>query len=251
MRSAADFREMARISLRGNWLIAVLVGLAAALLCGTDGNILNFEVQRTVDSAELGVDLAGITVYSSHISFLDGVFDSTLVLFVIAAIVIFAVQLILGSIVGVGYARFNLDLVDGKEVSAKTLFEYLPQWKTMVIAGLLQMIYILGWTLLFIIPGIIAAYRYAMTNYILAENPELTASEAINQSKELMDGNKWRLFCLEFSFIGWAILSVLTMGIGYLWLNPYQYAASAAFYRDVTAPMADTESEEETEEPEE
>ena len=72
------------------------------------------------------------------------------------------------------------------------------------------------------------------TDYILAEHPELTASEAIEQSKELMSGNRWRLFCLQFSFIGWRILSALTFGIGNLWLRPYEQAATAAFYREIT-----------------
>ena len=85
-----------------------------------------------------------------------------------------------------------------------------------------------------IIPGIIATYSYAMTEFILAENPDLTASEAIARSKEMMSGNRWRLFCLHFSFIGWDILSSLTLGIGNMWLRPYKQAANAAFYREIT-----------------
>ena len=90
------------------------------------------------------------------------------------------------------------------------------------------------WSLLFIIPGIIATYSYAMTGYILAEHPELTASEAIERSKEMMSGNRFRLFCLQLSFIGWAILCAFTFGIGYLWLGPYREAATAAFYREIS-----------------
>ena len=73
-----------------------------------------------------------------------------------------------------------------------------------------------------------------MTGYILAENPDLSASEAIEQSKSMMAGNRWRLFCLHVSFIGWDILCSLTLGIGYLWLNPYKQAATAAFYREIS-----------------
>lgn len=80
----------------------------------------------------------------------------------------------------------------------------------------------------------IASYSYAMTEYILAENPEISANEAITMSKQMMDGNKWRLFCLDFSFIGWDILCGLTLGIGYLWLTPYKQAARAIFYREVS-----------------
>lgn len=81
---------------------------------------------------------------------------------------------------------------------------------------------------------IIASYSYAMTEYILADHPELSASEAISRSKEMMEGNRWRLFCLEFSFIGWSILCAFTLGIGYLWLTPYKEAAKAAFYREIS-----------------
>ena len=95
-------------------------------------------------------------------------------------------------------------------------------------------LYVFLWTLLFIIPGIIASLRYGMTDYILSENPEITASEAIQRSKEMMKGNCWRLFCLEFSFFGWILLAVLTCGVGYLWLTPYMSASYAAFYREIS-----------------
>ena len=73
-----------------------------------------------------------------------------------------------------------------------------------------------------------------MTPYILADNPDLSPSEALKMSKEMMRGNKWRLFCLGFSFIGWQLLCGLTLGIGYLWLNPYMAAAHADFYREIS-----------------
>ena len=98
---------------------------------------------------------------------------------------------------------------------------------------LLEGLYIFLWTLLLIVPGIIASYRYAMAPFILAENPDMTPSEAIDASKEMMDGHKWELFCLDFSFFGWLLLNVLTLGLGSLVLNPYMNAARAAFYREV------------------
>ena len=129
------------------------------------------------------------------------------------------------------YARFNLDLTAGETPSFETLFSYFPHWKTVAAAQLLQTVYIFLWTLLLVIPGIVAGYSYAMTGYILAEHPELSASEAIAQSKAMMEGNRWRLFCLQFSFIGWDVLCALTLGIGNLALRPYRHAAEAAFYR--------------------
>ena len=97
----------------------------------------------------------------------------------------------------------------------------------------LSTIYIFLWTLLLIIPGIIKSYSYALTPYILVEHPEMSANEAIEESMRLMDGHKFDLFYLQLSFIGWAILSILSLGLGFFWLIPYQMTAQAAFYRDI------------------
>lgn len=91
------------------------------------------------------------------------------------------------------------------------------------------------WTLLLIIPGIIKAFSYALTPYILLDEPELTARQAITRSCEIMQGRRWKLFCLYLSFIGWGILCLLTFGIGFLWLVPYMNASIAAFYEDARA----------------
>lgn len=91
------------------------------------------------------------------------------------------------------------------------------------------------WTLLLIIPGIMKAFSYALTPYILLDEPELTARQAITRSCEIMQGRRWKLFCLSLSFIGWGILSLLTFGIGFLWLAPYMNASIAAFYEDARA----------------
>ena len=95
-------------------------------------------------------------------------------------------------------------------------------------------IFVTLWSFLFIIPGIIASYSYAMAPYLMAENPDMGIMEAINRSKELMRGNKWRLFCLHLSFIGWVFLCMFTCGLGFLFLSPYQMLADVAFYREIT-----------------
>lgn len=115
-------------------------------------------------------------------------------------------------------------VTDRLECGFENLFSYFPNWKNILKTKVLRTIYEILWTLLLIIPGIIGSYSYAMTDYILAENPELSAKEAIARSKAMMEGNRWRLFCLEISFIGGAILSLLTLGIGSLWLIPYMEA---------------------------
>ena len=238
MKYAADFRSIARNALSGRWAIAVIAGLIASLLGAVASNGPEFKLNINDSGASVGLEFAGQQIYTSSGGWneaLTGFIVSSATFIILAAIVMAVVYFILGSVVGVGYSRFNLDLVDRqKEPEIGTLFGYFKYWKTTAVASLLQGLYVFLWSLLFIIPGIVAGYSYAMTNYILAEHPELTASEAIEQSKAMMYGHRWRLFCLQFSFIGWNLLCSLTLGIGNLWLRPYMQAAEAAFYRDVS-----------------
>lgn len=98
---------------------------------------------------------------------------------------------------------------------------------------LLCQVYTYLWTLLLIIPGIIKSCSYAMTPYILKDRPDLARNEAIELSMAMMQGHKLDYFVLCLTFIGWAILSILTLGIGYFWLLPYFYSTLANFYEEV------------------
>lgn len=237
MKLAADFRSIAREVLNGKWKIAVLAGLVAALLGAVEG--MGPEVKLNIDasSVKASLEFAGQPIFTTGRG-IDSDFGAFLVggyiYIVIAALIMGAVYFTLGSVINVGYAKFNLNLVDKLEGTFENLFAYFSYWKTTVSARLLRGIYVLLWSLLFVIPGIIASYSYAMTEYILAEHPHISASEAIALSKQMMEGNRWRLFCLEISFIGWDILCGFTLGIGHLWLTPYRQAARAAFYREVS-----------------
>jgi uncharacterized membrane protein len=111
-----------------------------------------------------------------------------------------------------------------------------------IVAGILVSLFTFLWSLLLIIPGIVKSYSYAMTFYILADNPDMAPTEAINKSKEMMKGNKWRLFCLDFSFIGWYLLSFLTLGILLLWVNPYSMQARVEFYESLKPQTAQDEA---------
>lgn len=108
-----------------------------------------------------------------------------------------------------------------------------------LITGLLQYLFLILWSLLFVIPGFIKIYSYSMTNYIIedlvAQGREIEPTEAITKSRMLMDGHKLELFLLDLSFLGWALLVPLTFGIGSLWLTPYQLTTRAAFYRQLVA----------------
>lgn len=225
---AADFRAAARQSLAGKWIIAVVTGLVAYLLGGGADSLVSFNAN--INQGTASVEIANITIHLDSIILAGWL--SSVVVFGLALLVLGA---ILGSVVEVGYADFNLALVEQRDARIEMLFGHFSNFKTAFCTRFLKWLYVLLWSLLFIIPGIMASYSYAMTAYILAEQPELTASEAIARSKQLMRGNRWRLFCLQFSFIGWDILCALTMGIGNLFLSPYRAAAEAAFYRDLTS----------------
>lgn len=239
MKLAADFRTQARQALRGKWLMAVLAGLLAALLGGTalEGPEIKFNFNPGAGVGRVSLNYVGRELASVGMDMdlrFSGWLVGAAVYLAATALVVLVLLFVVGSVVGVGYAKFNLDLVDGQEANVSRLFGYFPWWKTALVASLLQGVLILLWSLLFIIPGIVASYSYAMTGYILAEDPDLTASQAIQRSKEMMQGNRWRLFCLQLSFIGWIILCLFTFGIGNLFLNPYQTAADAAFYREIS-----------------
>lgn len=109
------------------------------------------------------------------------------------------------------------------------------QWGRIFTTSLLVQIYTFLWTLLLIIPGIIKSISYSQTGFILKDNPELKNNAAIEKSMRMMEGHKMKFFLLYLSFIGWAILSLLTLGIGLLFLAPYVYTSLAHFYEDLKA----------------
>ncbi len=143
-----------------------------------------------------------------------------------------AVFLFAGS-VGVGYNRFSLAISRGKIPEAGIVLSGFKNFATNTIAFILMFIFVLLWMLLLVIPGIVKAYAYSQTLYLLAEHPDMTAIEAITKSRELMHGNKLKLFGLSLYMLGLAILCVLTLGIGFIWLMPYQNIVFARFYDDL------------------
>ena len=125
--------------------------------------------------------------------------------------------------------------------------DFWSAFKVTFLVGL----YTFLWSLLFVIPGIIKSYAYSMSLYILAENKGKSAKECIKESMEMTDGHKMELFVLGLSFIGWALLGALTLGIAYIWITPYMLATYANAYRSlkpaVEAPVVEISTPEITE----
>lgn len=149
-------------------------------------------------------------------------------------------------LVSLGYISLYISLLRGKtptfEGSISAITENIG---TKFVSTLLVMLYTFLWSLLFIIPGIVKSYSYAMTPYILLDRPELSATDAIKESEKMMNGHKMDLFILDLSFIGWILLSMLTCGILVLYVEPYMMATKSAFYLELKGPDPEPAVEEE------
>lgn len=231
---ARDLRAKARENLAGNWLLSIGVAAVACLLGGLliGSNFIpeiTYKVEQEAASFSEAMDqLKKLTTSIGNFTFR---FSALGIL-----------QFILGGVLQLGYCRYLLNQHDQTEFSFSDLFSEFNRFGQGFAQKFLRSLYCFLWSFLFIIPGIIKSYSYAMTPYIMAENPEMTASEAITASRQMMDGHKGELFWLDLTFIGWDFLANFSLGLnnlsirfalGNLALNPYKNAARTAFYRYV------------------
>jgi uncharacterized membrane protein len=143
------------------------------------------------------------------------------------------VSIVIAGPMAVGMAIFSLSISRKQEANVSQLFNGFSKFSLSFGAFILMILFIVLWTLLLIIPGIVAAISYSQTFFIIAENDSIDSMEAIDRSKKMMAGHKWKYFCLCLRFLGWFILSIFTLGIGLLWLIPYVQVSFAKFYDDI------------------
>lgn len=129
-----------------------------------------------------------------------------------------------------GMVTAALNVSRGSTLRVDNLFEGFKSFTPALLLHLLNTVLVFLWSLLLIVPGIIKSISYSMSFFILHDNPEMDVNEARLQSMAMMEGHKWEYFCLMFSFIGWLLLSILTLGILTFWITPYIKVASAEFY---------------------
>ncbi len=141
------------------------------------------------------------------------------------------VALIVGGPLMLGISRIFLKLWHRQDFQIEEMFQGFNDFSRSLVAYLLMCLYVFLWSLLLVVPGIIAAISYSMTFYILAEDPKIEAEEALRKSKAMMEGHKSEYFSLMISFIGWFLLACLTFGVGFLFLNSYATMSSALFYQ--------------------
>ena len=213
-RDSIELKTAAKENLDGKWLVAIAVCLVAWLLVDafTSNNGANASFRYVWQNGDL------IRVASEGNSFKN---------------LMSIVGLIIGGPIAYGLASYFLKLSRYQPAEFTDLFSGFSLFKTNFVMNLLIMIFTILWSLLLIVPGIIAAIKYSMAFYIVNDNPEIGAMEAINRSKEMMDGNKMRFFEMWLSFLGWFMLGIVTFGLGMIYAIPYYRAAKANFYLDL------------------
>ncbi|MDC9723757.1 MAG: DUF975 family protein [Urechidicola sp.] len=143
------------------------------------------------------------------------------------------VNIIIAGPLALGVAIFSLNLSRDNNAKSDNIFDGFKNFGNAIGTYLLMVLFIFLWTLLLIIPGIIAALSYSMALFILADDPDIKPMEALDESKRMMDGHKEKLFFMYLRFFGWSLLCILTLGIGFLWFIPYANVSLAKFYDDL------------------
>lgn len=197
--SRVELKERAKRSLQGKYSEAVKLLLIYLLISFGFGFMVSF-LGLDEDANSLLVDLVGIVI---------------------------------NGLLYFGYYSFFLKISRNEEVTYNELFRRTDLFLPCIAIMLLTSIFTFLWSLLFIIPGIIASISYSMVYFVTLDNPDLKAMEVIKKSKEIMNGHKMDYFILILSFIGWIILSVFTFGILMFWLVPYMQVTFANFYNEI------------------
>ena len=268
MWNRAELKGKAKFSFKRNYWKSVLISLLLALIVGGGGtgassaassfrSGMNNGYHSSQDSDYSDIydydeyDYDDYDDYEGSINdfeqgFKEGMSDyspvgwmATLAIFGITFIIIFIlimtavilIDVFICNPVEVGCKRYFLRNLNEKAQVGNIGYAFDNNYKNITKTMFFRDLYTVLWTLLLIIPGIVKSYEYQMIPYLLAENPQMTKEQAFAESKRMMTGQKWRAFVLDLSFIGWNILSALTLGIfGIFYVQPYMDATHAALY---------------------
>ncbi|MBR4082806.1 MAG: DUF975 family protein [Lachnospiraceae bacterium] len=231
MMLSADFRDKAWKSLNDHWGVAVGTGFVAGLLGARTAFYGGFSFSNNSDKKEEELEnILDVFLSNKMVMLLLAVVGILITVLLIYSIII----ILVGGPITLGYVRFNMGMVNGHQPEFADLFSQFHRYKEAFFLQLLRGLIVTVGAILLVIPGIIANYCLALTPYILYENPGMPVLDVLKASNEMMKGNKWRLFCLHFSFVPLALVCVIfTFGIGLLWLVPYIEASQAVFYEEI------------------
>ena len=232
--SSSALKNRAKLKLQGVYgqsvLVSLLYSLCLSAVSSSSGVFTAFtgglpilkEVFSAMENGGYNPDFSGGGAFNFQLSFNP-----------LSSIGGVAMILVAGPL-AVGLAHYFLRVTDRANPQPGDLFAEFKNFGNTVLLNLLIGIFTFLWSLLFIIPGIIAGLSYAMAPYIMAEHPEIGPMDAIRMSKDMMRGNKGDYFLLHLSFIGWYLLCVLTLGVGFIFLTPYVETAAAEFFNEVS-----------------
>ena len=221
MWNRQQVKEQAKIIMKRNYWKMFVVTLLAGLLTGEKTTII--ERVQNFASTNISYDTSPI-FYSSNFQYIFYTFIS------IASILGILYTIFIGNVIVVGKSRYFIKNHDVNPELGEIFSGFKGNYLNVVKIMFLMNLKILLWLFLFIVPGFIKAYEYSMIPYLLAENPNLSASQAFSLSKQMTTGQKMNLFVLDLSFLGWIILGLICCGIGILFLQPYPEATRAEVY---------------------
>jgi uncharacterized membrane protein len=190
----SEIRQEARTMMQGLWGTCVSIWLVYGIV----------------------MSIPGIISYVSKVAFLN-----------------YVLGWLIGGPLLLGYTMIFLRIYRHEPFEIMQVFEGFKDFNRAFTAYILMTIYVAVGMILLIVPGIMLAMAYSMTFFIMAENPNMQATEAMRLSKQMMMGHKWELFWLGLSFLGWFVLSIFTFGIGLLWLGSYVTSANVIFYQKI------------------
>ena len=171
-----------------------------------------------------------LDMINSGVSYMiDSAGGFTVLSFSFVSILVGLVALVLNA----GYYCYCFGILRREEMPYESLFDAFPFAGKVILLSIVEGVFIFLWSMLFVIPGIIAAYRYRFAMYNLCENPEMGVMEALNMSKAQTYGFKAQLFLLDLSFLGWEILCGLTLGILNIWISPYIAQTNIGFFQEI------------------
>lgn len=265
MWTRAELKSKAKFSFKRNYWKSVLISLILALIVGggSSGSSISSAVSNNLignsDSSVAGDYSDDDSSLYDDNDFYDDTYDENveddiddlkgiagttagmmaigifLIVFIIVFVVIMAVVILLDVFIfnplEVGCKKYYLRNLNEPAQVGNIGYAFDNNYKNIIKTMFFRDLFTVLWTLLFIIPGIVKSYEYQMIPYLLADNPQMTKEQAFGESKRMMQGQKWKAFVLDLSFIGWNILSALTLGIlGIFYVQPYMDATHAALY---------------------
>ncbi len=227
MWSISEIKSRGKEAFKANYWRSVLVSFILAIVAG--GSAATLKVTQG-DDASASAAAAGLTqeeLAAIGLIVLSGM--------LIAIVIGFLIKIFIENPLQVGCYKFFKENVQRGDAEVGVILEGFGGYGHTFCTLFLKDLFLVLWTCLLVVPGIIKSYSYRMVPYIIKDNPELSATEVITKSREMMNGHKWRSFLLDLSFIGWIILGAITCGIVFIfWTAPYIDNTNAALYLELS-----------------